>query len=777
MKCSATLDIPDRQPDAGWKPIARQDIFQRFDAGPTLPPGVKPAPETRRARFAFAAPEARAPQPLQRQVEALRAPRELALSHDVEQEGSLDPLLERARAMRQGVPAPQEIQDAHLPTIPMFAQRMQDAVDVSFQRAAQPEPAPAPKSEPLEALEDEAPAEAAQPEALAASPTKADLIDEASSVTLPMGGAFGAVEVSPPLEDPHAAGEPEVPELETVELERPEAHAALDQPDAPAERAQAPEPLDTMEPAKALAPATPPGALAQQDADPAQDSAELGIAQPEEPGLMSAPAGSKRRLLPAGALIAALLVAFAAGIFLTPLLGERAVAREPEGAVGVAAPVMISISHASAQASARAQASTLVMLAARQDWRARSRKLEVARELLESGKPGRAAKVFALVWEDEPGARDARLARDFSQALVGASEFQAARQIAMEGGVLTDDEQQLGALGALWREAAQRDPALHPEVQDIVPDEEIDEIRALGGGKSLSFKMRRAGENLYAFKPAQFEWAEGWRAEVASYLLCEAIPCNFEVPQSLPARITRADFETLYGRHTSSKQRDYKKRFGELTWVTETAPDGTQHEVMYGVLKAWVPGFAEWPIEYTDIWQPLLDSTASQELLERDFTRTFRRIKFRQQNKYWPAIINTRGHTSVKQVASGISSLLLFDFLTSNWDRFSQIEAYYGVNNHFREGRFLSLDNGAAFHLQPMQFVAQRFALTTRFSERMVLGIRWMSPEVFNEILFPQASSEGNLRLDVFWAQRKSALATIDALLAQHPPASVLAFQ
>ncbi|CAN0510368.1 unnamed protein product, partial [Laminaria digitata] len=361
----------------------------------------------------------------------------------------------------------------------------------------------------------------------------------------------------------------------------------------------------------------------------------------------------------------------------------------------------------------------------------------------------------------------------YASALVALGDHARAREIAIEGLLdVPGDEDLIES----FEEAVRDDPLLHPEVQVIVPDEEIDQIRALGGGKSLSFKMRKEGKNLYAFKPAQVEWGEGWRAEIAAYLLCEAIRCGFDVPRSLPAKISREHFEELYGRHTSPKQGAYKERFGELTWVMERGSDGEEREYLHGVLKEWVPGFVEWPIEYVSSWRQLLDASRSQDELDRSFRAAFGSLRLKQGGKYWYGLNKEREGASTRELAAGISGLLLFDFLTGNWDRFSQVEAYYGVNNHFKDGRFLSLDNGAAFHLQPMQSVRARFSLSSRFGARFVAALRIMKPSEFNDVFFPEASSEGKKRLEVFWAQRDAALTAIDGHIEAYGEDAVLCF-
>lgn len=488
------------------------------------------------------------------------------------------------------------------------------------------------------------------------------------------------------------------------------------------------------------------------------------------PPTIRQPLGWGARIL-LGVFVLLLVVgAFVAGDQLKPFsknLEQRATATANE------VRRMISLEPEVASAQAVSTASTMVRLAAQQNWQSRERQREVAASMLEEGDARGASNVLKHLWLVEPR-RSPSLAMLYARALLAANEYKLAREVAIDGRMLSPE---FPGFEQVFLDAVKGDPALHPEVRTIIPDKEIDEIRALGGGKSVSFKLRQKGENLYAFKPAQVEWGEGWRSEVAAYLMCEAITCNFEVPKSLPARISRQDFEELYGRHTSPKQNAYKERFGELTWVVKKGPDGEEREYLHGVVKEWVPGFVEWPIEYVDTWASLVDSGQKLSNLDRSFNAAFTSLRLKQQRKYWYPISKEREGATTREVASGLSSLTLFDFLTNNWDRYSQVEAYYGVNNHFKDGRFLSLDNGAAFHLQPMLVVKQRFNLISRFSKRFVVGVRMMQPEQFDPIFFPSKSQEARTRLDVFWDQREKALARIDELARERGEDAVLCFE
>lgn len=304
----------------------------------------------------------------------------------------------------------------------------------------------------------------------------------------------------------------------------------------------------------------------------------------------------------------------------------------------------------------------------------------------------------------------------------------------------------------------------------------IDELRALGGGHSVSFRLTRGGENLYAFKPDQRVWQGGWRTEIAAYNLCFIMICHFSVPENRPARISRSDFETMYGQINTDKQRKYAERFDELIWESEANADGSVTEYLYGTLKEWIPQFVLWPIEYEDIWQPWVNHTADPALLDVPFSDAIGALKSRPNSSFYSGILREQSGATTRSLARQVSTLLVFDYLTNNHDRFSLVEDYYGVNNHFVGGKFMSIDNGAAFQFQAMQKIQTRFEPVTRFSRSTIESLRLMRPEAVSEILFPDAVSAEKLRLDVFWQQRKRLLERVDALIKEHGESQILYF-
>ena len=332
-------------------------------------------------------------------------------------------------------------------------------------------------------------------------------------------------------------------------------------------------------------------------------------------------------------------------------------------------------------------------------------------------------------------------------------------------------------LQEMFTATIERDDSLNAETVTLGVDESIETIRALGGGWSISFRLTQGGESAYAFKPAQKHWKEGWRAEIAAYRLCRIIACHFTVPRNRPARISKKRFKRLYGKVEDEDQEAYRRRFDDLMWKTEEGPDGKEREYLYGTIKDWVPSFAKWPIEYEDVWRPWLEAGGEEALLEQPLSKALAPLAELGQENFHENILEQRGGATTRSIARQLSTILVFDFLVSNWDRFSTAESYYGVNNQFRDGHFVSIDNGAAFPAHHFRVVARRLEPVTRFSRSTVASVRALRPEVVDPVLFPDPSSKERSRLEVFWRQRDRFLDLVNGMVAEYGRQRVLYFE
>ena len=357
------------------------------------------------------------------------------------------------------------------------------------------------------------------------------------------------------------------------------------------------------------------------------------------------------------------------------------------------------------------------------------------------------------------------------EAKLGARQFHDARMLTLRAMSRHEDSR----LQKFFDQSIDSDPSLRPNIIDIATLD-ADTILPLGGGRSISLKLRKDGENTHVFKPAQKEWGDGWRSEVAAWRFCQIVVCEFLVPQSQTARISRKDFERLYPAQTDH-QREYQARFVDLNWVNIDGPNGPE-EWLYGVLKVWVPTIVDFPVEVPELWQPWLSAEADPTRLQNTLADEITPIKHLRDGEVARAILRQHNGAPVSSIARQLSNIFVFDFLTNNWDRWSEREEYFGVNNHFADGRMISLDNGAAFHTLSSSRVDQRFDSVERFSRSMVFSVRRLDPSWVDPILFEDIGLEGTeeQRLKVFWTRKTELLKRIDTLRSLHGDAKVLYF-
>ncbi len=363
---------------------------------------------------------------------------------------------------------------------------------------------------------------------------------------------------------------------------------------------------------------------------------------------------------------------------------------------------------------------------------------------------------------------------DLAEEAIRQGDFHRARKIAADHYASTSNR---GRLQEVFDRAVAEDPFLRPALQTIEPDLHGDTLRALGGGASVTLRITDGGENRYALKLDRDEWEGGWRVEVAAYLLCEILPCGFDIPINEPARISREDFDELYGRVNTPRQNSYAERFDELIWHEEEGPDGAQREYVYGTLKEWIPNYVNVPIEYVETWEKWLDISQEESVLDENFDEYLARIRPYQNGRFARRVAQEYHEDSAHQMARQISNLSVFDYLSGNFDRYSGIEDYYGVNSHFADGRFVAIDNSAAFQFRSLNRMEPRLARLQRFSRTMIDGVRLLNPETINPVLFPEADGREAVRLRTFWIQRDKLLDHVDALVEEHGEEAVYAFE
>lgn len=382
---------------------------------------------------------------------------------------------------------------------------------------------------------------------------------------------------------------------------------------------------------------------------------------------------------------------------------------------------------------------------------------QVAGELADEGEHARAARILGVLWQERQD--DADFAARYAQALLEAGDYAKARAVAIHGVQLGTDKE---SFTKLFVDSIEQNPHLGEyKFVDIAPGEHADAASAEAEGKRVVLKLSKEGSHALTFKPAQAGWENGWRASIASWRLCQIMVCNFAVPQSRPARIDKASFDKLSAKGPAAA------RLSQLTWVTE---DGTKY--VYGVLQDAVVEPAGFPIEDTDLWRGWL-ATGSSVAMDKPAVEAISSV----EERFKAPLEAQLGDVTLGELASELSTVLVVDFLTNNWDRFRGNPARWGTNLHVANGSLVSKDNGTAFQPRASTRVKGRFRWTSRFSEDTITSLRLMNSELASGKIFPNASAAEKAKLDVFWSQRDEVLERVDSLTNVHGVKEVLAFE
>ena len=354
------------------------------------------------------------------------------------------------------------------------------------------------------------------------------------------------------------------------------------------------------------------------------------------------------------------------------------------------------------------------------------------------------------------------------QKLVASGDFKAARDLALkdlrEGKAKNAD--------AFW-EAVEADPLMTRTLDEEVRPHGTNSISALGGGSTVSFKYKDTEDESAkaALKPDQDLRQTMYRSGIAYYRLCQILGCSFDTPVTRPVRFSKADFNTLYNASDSSKNKGYRSKFEHLIWATE---NGTKY--MYAGYKEWISPFDGFPIEVTSVWSPYLKNPSKEPPEVKAFLRDLLAKARPGAPKPVTKLAEYAGDMTTRDILHQISDIILVDYLTNNWDRFSGDENNFGANCHFQPGGIIAIDNDAAFPPWHAPRVVRRLNLVEMFSRDMVQNLRVLDPDVLLNHLFPNPTKEELKSFERFKERRIDALKYIDGLIAKKGEDKVLVF-
>lgn len=258
------------------------------------------------------------------------------------------------------------------------------------------------------------------------------------------------------------------------------------------------------------------------------------------------------------------------------------------------------------------------------------------------------------------------------------------------------------------------------------------------GGSSLSFRVELADGSRAAFKPAQTNFQTIPRKEVAAYRLNRLLGLN-AVPPAAPRMVSRDElFAHLHPDSLAALPR--------IRAETIFNPMGKTA----GVIMYWVPGIK-------DLDQ---DSPAS----------IHQSLQWLAQGQPIPV--------DKRSMAAQLSQLIVFDFLTSNPDRFSG----GNVKTSSDGSRLLFMDNTMSFFIEPEGNERTRSTLqrTQRFSRQLYQSLDRISVPTLERILAQASENDYQIltpsEIRAVVSRRDLVKRHIDSLVASYGNRNVLVF-
>jgi hypothetical protein len=263
---------------------------------------------------------------------------------------------------------------------------------------------------------------------------------------------------------------------------------------------------------------------------------------------------------------------------------------------------------------------------------------------------------------------------------------------------------------------------------------EIVQAKLNKGGSSISFRLDFADGSRAAFKPEQINPQTVPRKEVAAYRINRWLGFN-AVP---PATMRTFHRDDLVGKLPPDAQFLTKRIEAETTFDEEGF---TRGEVSY-----WIPVIIDSHLDTLDnvlAWWRWM--TVGEEIP--------------------PDKIETMMQ---------LSSLLIFDMLTNNSDRFSG-----GNLMTSKDGRLLFwMDNTFGFQVEPEGHLRCRTYLfrSQKFSKKMIANLRRFDLAALKEALAPEPGLLSEAEMQSVIARRDVTLRYVDGLIAQFGADKVLVF-
>jgi len=254
------------------------------------------------------------------------------------------------------------------------------------------------------------------------------------------------------------------------------------------------------------------------------------------------------------------------------------------------------------------------------------------------------------------------------------------------------------------------------------------------GHTSVVFKLKLAGGRTAAWKPRSKRGNDRYKGEIAAYRLGLALGLS-NVPPAIPREVSLAAMTRAVGDPGSDAARLLRE---------EAIPDEGGN--VRGALIPWIDHLGFAPLETT--------------------------------KPEWRGWLSPGGAVppEKRQLAADISTMLVFDYLTANWDRWSG----GNIGQDPATGRLLFIDNDGAFFErpppEPLAGMRRQLEGVGHFSRGLVGKLRSLDLAALAAAMGDERPGRPLLPASVLsgvMLRKTEVLSIVDALLAKRPDAGL----
>ncbi len=364
----------------------------------------------------------------------------------------------------------------------------------------------------------------------------------------------------------------------------------------------------------------------------------------------------------------------------------------------------------------------------------------VSQDLFLAGDHEQAIKIAGVAQSNHPTAEDALTLAEWQ---LKSGKFEQARKTAFAARKLGAD---LSAAETIFLESVRQDPELKQEAQRLDLNSIADAATDERSGR-VSVRLTLAEKSVAVLEFAQ----RGDRARadrfVAATRLCTMLDCKFDLPKAKPVLIEREQLTTMLGKRKA-------KRLRRLAWKKDRV---TQKQyVSAALIDADDAKQTQFPIEATAVWDSWLNPKRAADLDKRiaTFLLPWDRLDPDLRIQFTEHV----GTTTTREIAHQISSMLLFDTLTHNADRFEKKRRDWGETVSLANGKLRSLSHNSVFPTKRPRRLSKAYKKLDRYNGYELFALSSLKPDVVAQILFPDPTKADKKRADLFWDARNEVL-------------------